>query len=377
MARGLTVRKKKKVSLTKTQAGLINAKYFGEEPVLKEGYSQSDYIGALNWYTYMCSSTEARKFIEEFLKETDLNTELRKFKKVPDVWVPNTAAWVARMLSRGMPLADSSFEYMMEEIKKSFNKIPSNENTKKEKKPLAPVISIQDRMREKANDIIGEIESIVDDRENQPEFSLYNWLKEQDIPAAYAKHIVDFYTPVMIEYLEVEEGKDKDLNEAYAYLKKRQLAKEIKFFMMLVDDATRYGEVTKKVRKPRKPKSIPVAKKIKSLKYQKEDTNYKIASVNPEKIIGAKELWTFNTKYKVLTVFRALNREGLQVKGTSIINYDESNSHTKRTGRKPEYFVDRALNGGKIVLRKLMDEMDKETALAHRINDNTILLRVM
>jgi hypothetical protein len=146
--------------------------------------------------------------------------------------------------------------------------------------------------------------------------------------------------------------------------------------MMLVDDATRYGEVTKKVRKPRKPKSIPAAKKIKSLKYQKEDTNYKIASVDPEKIIGATELWTFNTKYKVMTVFRALNREGLQVKGTSIINYDEQNSHTKRTGRKPDYFVERVLKGGKIVLRKLMDEMDKETTLAHRINDNTILLRV-
>jgi hypothetical protein len=77
-----------------------------------------------------------------------------------------------------------------------------------------------------------------------------------------------------------------------------------------------------------------------------------------------------------LTVFRAIDRGGLQVKGTSIINYDEKNSFTKRTGRKPEEYLKKVLEGGKIVLRKLMDDM-KEAPLAYRINENTILLRII
>jgi hypothetical protein len=128
---------------------------------------------------------------------------------------------------------------------------------------------------------------------------------------------------------------------------------------------------------PRKPRAISVEKKLKNFKFQKEDNTFKIASVNPEKVIGAQELWTFNTKYKTLTVFRALDRGGLQVKGTSIINYDEATSVTKRTGRKPEVYVDKVLNGGKIVLRKLMDELKNDAPLAYRINENTILLKVV
>jgi hypothetical protein len=50
---------------------------------------------------------------------------------------------------------------------------------------------------------------------------------------------------------------------------------------------------------------------------------------------------------------------------------------TKRTGRKPEYFIDKVLNGGKIVLRKLMDEAKGEAPLAFRINENTIILKVV
>jgi uncharacterized protein YehS (DUF1456 family) len=76
-------------------------------------------------------------------------------------------------------------------------------------------------------------------------------------------------------------------------------------------------------------------------------------------------------------VFRALDRGGLQVKGTSIINYDEKISSTKGTGRQTEKIVQTILNGGKITLRKLMDELKGNQSLQFRINENTILLKVV
>jgi hypothetical protein len=145
----------------------------------------------------------------------------------------------------------------------------------------------------------------------------------------------------------------------------------------MIDDIQRYGNVTKKVRKPSKPRTISMEKKLKSLKYQKENNDYKIASINPEKIIGAQELWTFNTKYKIVTVFRAIDRGGLQVKGTSIINYDEKTSMSKGTGRKPEIVLDKIQSSGKIVLRKLMEGLKADKALQARINENTVLMKVI
>ena len=145
----------------------------------------------------------------------------------------------------------------------------------------------------------------------------------------------------------------------------------------IISDAERYGNVAKKTRKPRKPRAISIERKLKSFVYQKEDKEFKIASVNPEKIIGATELWTINTKYKLMTVIRALDRGGLQIKGTTIINVDENNSFTKRMGRKPEYFINKIQNSGKIVLKKVMDESKYDAPLSIRINENTILLRIM
>jgi hypothetical protein len=236
--------------------------------------------------------------------------------------------------------------------------------------------SIQDRMRDRQSDIIGDIEELLD-LDNKNELNLYDWLKGKAIPATYCQAIVDYYTPWLDELIQAYEGGDQQLKEAYSHMNRKELKERIVFFNKMINDVQRYGNVTKKVRKPSKPRAVSMEKKLKSLKYQKENNEYKIASINPEKIIGAQELWTFNTKYKIVTVFRALDRGGLQVKGTSIINYDEKTSLSKGTGRKPEIVLDKLQNSGKIVLRKLMEELKTDKTLQIRINENTVLMKVV
>jgi hypothetical protein len=67
----------------------------------------------------------------------------------------------------------------------------------------------------------------------------------------------------------------------------------------------------------------------------------------------------------------------LDIKGNSIINYDEENSFSKRTSKNSKEFIDKVLKGGKIILRKLMDELDKNVNLMYRFNENTVLLKVV
>jgi hypothetical protein len=369
--RQLIARTKKKVRTTKTETYLINHKYLGDEPIFKPQFSEAEYARALNWYNSMSTVNEAREYIETYLKNVGRVEEAKKFKSVSDTWIPLTAAWIARMIGRGIKVSDKSKQYMENKFLETLS-LRCSVSEKVE--TTTNVISIQDRIRDRTSDIIGDIEELIDKNE---EGFLYEWLKSNEIPATYAPRIVAYYTPVLSELLEALEGADKQLNEAYSHYNKNQLEERVLFFNTIIEDAERYADTTKKIRKPRKPRAVSVEKKLKNFKYQKEDNTYKIASINPEKIIGAQELWTFNTKYKLLTVFRAIDRGGLQVKGASIINYDENNSVTKRTGRKPEVYVDKVLNSGKIVLRKLMDELKLDASLAHRINENTILLKVV
>lgn len=370
----LIKRRPKITRTTRSEQYIINKKHLGDEPVFTKPLTKLQYMEALNWYNYMCSASEAKEFIITYLKNLGRVVDAKKIKSVPDNLVPTTVAWICRLLSRGYQLPTDAAEYVNERINQTYKyaQEPKVESDK-------PVVSIQDRMRERAHDILGDIEGMIDDYiyENV-EFSLYEWLQSNNIPAAYATSIISKMSPVLGELIEAYEGKDEQLKEGYRHLKKSEIKKLVTFYNTLIEDAERYSSNTKKVQKARKPRTVSVEKKIKNLKYQKEDATYKIASVSPEKIIGAMELWTFNTKYKTITRLTAIDRGGLQVKGTSITNYDESSSITRSVGRtKPEPILKRILEGGKLVLRKVLDEVKTEKPLAYRINENTILLRVV
>lgn len=372
---GLIKRKPKAIRVTKSEAYIVNKKHLGDEPVFTKPLTKIDYMNALNWYNYMCSNSEAKEYIITYLKNLGRVAEAKKFKSVPDSLVPTTVAWVCRLLSKGYKLPTDTKEYIEERIKDSYKYIKETDETDSPKQ----TVSIQDRMKERAHDILGEIEGMIDDYiyEDQ-EFSLYNWLQSNEIPAAYATNIIAKLSPVLNELLEAYEGKCEQLKEGYRHYKKPDLKKLISFYNTLIEDAERYSSNTKKVRTARKPRTVSVEKKIKNLKFQKEDATLKIVSVSPENVIGAMELWTYNTKYKVFTRFVAIDRGGLQIKGTSITNFDEHNSISRSVGRKePTEFLKRILEGGKIVLRKVLDELKTEKPLAYRINENTILLRVV
>jgi hypothetical protein len=147
---------------------------------------------------------------------------------------------------------------------------------------------------------------------------------------------------------------------------------------MIVEDADRILTNTKAVRKPRKKKVLSVDKRVSRVKYQKEDTELKLVSIPPAKILGAQELWTYNTKYNFLSVYRASGEAGLDVKGTTLLDYDEKASYFKKLGRRPAEHLANIIGTTKGRLKKTMDEIKADAQSVNgRINENTILLRVV
>lgn len=372
----LIQRRQKTVRVSRSEQYLVNFKYLGDEPLPADYSENQDGLGkALNWYNYMATKEEARGYIKDYLEKNNRKADAKALSKVSDTWIPTTAAWVCRMLELGCKVPTASHEFLASELSRALGKA-----TPEAEKPLsdareAPKPTVQDRIREKTSEIIGDIEEQLD-LSHYEGFSLYNWLKAREIPASYMGAVVAHYSPWLADLIEAYEG-ESQLKEAYSYLSRKELKERIVFFNQLIEDAEKYAGVAKKTRAPRKPRTVSATKKLKSFKFKKEDNDYKIASINPEKVLGAQELWAFNTKTKALTVFRAIDRGGLQVKGTSITGFDEKSSATKKTGRKPEIYIEKVMNGGKIVLRKLMDEIKTGAPLQERMNEHTILLKVI
>jgi len=358
-------RTKKVKRATKSDTYLVNWKYLGEEP--KNVTTKVELLRALTWYNYMTENEEARQYIKDYFKTDKLMQKI--VDRIPESKIPLTAAWLCRIATnQNRDLEPNEWVRVNNDIKVAVGYYVEEKPKKVVDKP-----SIQERVKDRLSDIIGDIEVLIDS--NTP-FSLYDWLKKNEIPAMYANKIGDYYGPIWGELTMAQT--DPAIAEGYKHLTAKQLKEKIAFYLNLLNDCERYGDNTKKARAPRKKKAPSTEKLLKFFTYQKESNEYKLQSVDPATIIGAQELWTFDSKYNKLTVFRARGPAGLSISRTAISGFDVDSSLTKRIGRNTEETLKKVLSGGKITLRKLMDEIKSEpTAFTDRINKTSILLKVV
>jgi len=355
--------KPKPVRKTRSEQYLVNVKYLGDEPTATQIGNST--IRSLNWYNAMCSKEEAREYMASYLAAHNRKEDLQRLKKVSDTWLPLTACWLSRM-SLAVPMvaqANNWDSQINEFLKEAFTHL----EVEKKSMAVADKPSIQDRIKERGYDIIGDIEEMIDKEDS---FSLYDWLKKNEIPAMYAAKILEYYTPWLGELVNAYEGKV----DGYDKWSKKELKQRIVFFGKMLEDASKYGSVAKKTKATRKPKPVSTDKLVKNVKFQKESNEHKIASVTPNSIIGAQILWTFNTKYNTLSVFNAMGPSGLNIRGTTIVDFDESTSRSIKIGRKTNDRIEAVLKGGKIILKRMIEEM--ENPANGRLNENTILLKV-
>jgi hypothetical protein len=206
---------------------------------------------------------------------------------------------------------------------------------------------------------------------------MLNLLKAVEAKAAHCRIIKDFYSKDLAELNELASGKaDEQLREGYSHRSKKQIKNLIAFYQEIMSACDMLSQEAKVNRKPRAKKSVPAEKLVAKLKYKKTDEALKLVSVNPTDIIGAKELWVFNTKTRKLGRYVAEEYKELGVKGTSLTGYNETLSVCK-TLRKPEEKLKEFKAAGKVQLRKFLDDINAtDTMMNGRFNEETILLKV-
>lgn len=358
--------KKKKPRLSRAAAKIADSRHLGQEPVFSKDQDMSmmDMIKALNWYNYMLTRNEGVPFIFDYYKTRD-KKRYAALKKVDDRYINLTMCWVARLVDRGerVPASDiAKIDVSTDEIIAKYTRAPEPTTEK--------VVVLIDRAKERESEIIGDIEEMID----KSSVAVYDYLTQNSIPKQYANKIIEYYTPILTELNAALEGKDAVLKEGYKSYKKPQLRALIALFESIIADCDKYAENKKIVRKPRAKKKVSIEKKVARVQYMERFDEMQLVSKSPECIIGAKELWIFDARYKNLYHF--VSDTGFEVKGTTLLNVNEDLTQGKKVGRKSKEFVDRVLNDGKIALRKLMGDIKSNPFKPNgRINKNMLILK--
>lgn len=352
---------------------IIDSKHLGLEPKLTAVKSRKDtpFMEALNWYSSMNDHRDAKKYLIDWMKGNGYTAnEVAALRNIKDCWMPTTAAWIARMNTNGTFIGTDIISIVRKRIDETIVKYATETEEDLAVKAKTEDDAAKSRAQKMIDALFEQAESLVDEWMNGGQVSFYDFLKKHDVSKQNANMLHDFYAPILAD---LNTG-DSQLKEAYG----RKLKATIAFYQGIVDDCQRYVGNKKKAAAPRKPrvkKAVPVSKLVSNVKYQKEDPALKLQSVSPENLIGAKQVWLYNTKYRKLTVVNS--EAGLGVKGTTLTGFDETTSVGK-TLRKPEQQLAQVLTLARVPLKKFFAEIrSTEGNFNGRINENTVILKAL
>jgi len=320
-------------------------------------------------------------------------SQIESFKASSDWKCQITVGAIASCLLQGMPNQRADFnngkdtsEWLKNQIAPLITEGASQKQINKKEEALKsaqPRVTIQDRIREQAGAMCEEIDHAIDAFIQDPDsfdpkaLDILNLLRQKDAKAPQARYIASFYIRSQEELAELASGKaDPQLVEAYSHLPKKNVRKLIEFYKEISDACSMLSQEQKVNRKPRIKKAPSKEKMIAKVKYCKTDEKLKLVSINPIDVIGSKELWIYNTKSRKLGKYVAEDYRELAIKGTSIINFDESKSICK-TLRKPLDQLKDFKGAGKVALRKFLDDINAvDTKMNGRLNEDIVLLKV-
>ena len=339
-------------------------------------------------YGYFYDHKEAFGWAIPWVKKHRTASDLVDFKEAEDWRVNTTLGGLAKMHLAGAPLEEKYMKRLNDGIDDAIRAGAANRKATESALKTMPVKTAAEILNTRISDFIAEVEAVIDlyhdpkvwvDGEN---YSVFNELKKITAPKPLAQRVYDYYKPLFDEIDELITKKTPELVEGYGHLKTAKEKKDYwSFIKNILDDCQKYQNAqaatkVRAVRQPRAKKKIPVEKLVARVKYQKESAEYKLTSVDPANVIGATDVYIFNTKTRQLIQLVAASVDGFSIKGTTITNFSEASSWRK-TLRKPEDVLTSIGKTTKARVAKVFSELTTKPAPANgRLNEDMIILKV-
>jgi hypothetical protein len=343
------------------------------EPIVTEDNYTSELNSALTWYSAHFNEKQLLKFALEHFVITANKPAVLAISRATDSEVRQLAI-ICRLADREQYLTDKHKQFITDTADSLIKKYKVVKEKKEVVAAPSNVISIQQRMEEKAHDLAGEIEGAIDDFviNKKSDFSTKNYLLANSVAAPIAKRIGELFVKTSEELHAAIAGEDEQLVEGYSNFTKRELKKFAEFVDGIIADCQQQVQTAKATRAPRMRKAVPPSKVVSKMKFMREFAELGLRSCKPEDILSSTELWVYNTKYRKVQVYKA-DMGTLSVKGTTVIGFSIKESQTM-TLRKPEEFF-KGLSMGKRALNGALKKLTTKPSTPNgRINEECVLL---
>ena len=250
-------------------------------------------------------------------------------------------------------------------------------------KAAAPVLNIQDRIREQAGLMSEEIDYAIDSWITDPEafnpkdIKVVSLLRGKGVKGAQARYIKGFFANGLAELQELSSGNaDEQLKEAYKFASRKNIKKLIEFYESIAQACEQITAEAKVMKKPRAKKVKPAEELVKKIKFKMTDDKLGVTSVPAVGLIGAQAAIVYNAKTRKIGMYIAKTSAGLNVKGTSITEFTDKS--IQKTLRKPiEQLKDFKLQNTQRRVETWVGAIKAtDTMLNGRMNEEIMILKV-
>jgi hypothetical protein len=361
-------------------------KYTGPEPDWTvqptSEHRQSALMTAFGWYGYHYDKKIVKQLVLDWMMEHDAEHH-RAFGRVPESALPNTLGWVCRMNQRGLVLVARELDFVTDTISQHVNAAS----------PVTPAVTeisyidqnrvtIQDRLRAKAEEIAAELEGLYDDvirndgrvtADHRP----IAVIRGMNLPTQMISMIRDVWTARLEQLQAVQAGRDADLVEGYSNFSKIQIRNLVKLCEQVLADCASYVQIKRVEKRPRKAKAVSPEHRARKFRHITEFVELKLTGLSASKLIDASEAWLYDTKKRKLIHVVADTHIGtISIKNNMLLGLGEAESQQK-TLRRPADTLKALSAASKPNARRLFrDIKTTETVFNGRGTENLIILRV-
>ena len=229
-----------------------NTVFSGQEPKFNIELSKTQLILALNWYSQNRTNKDAEKYVADFFKKK-LKLDIGALVKD----CTSTFAYLCRIVYNGGQLSVRDQIWFDNEVQQIEKRLKVKKVKVVEVATIGNVISIQDRIREKSQECIGELEGQLDDyiaSDYKIDASPYGVMHTMNIKSVHVNRIVEVFKRRRIEFDAVLNTDDKELKEGYGNFSKPQLKKVVAWCDQVILDCMKVVGSAAENRKPRKRK---------------------------------------------------------------------------------------------------------------------------
>jgi hypothetical protein len=374
-----------KVSLKPLNPRSPDTKYVGLEPTWSVQPTEERFTAltrAFNWYNYFYGKKEAKEFVCTYLDVHERTKDAKKIRAMSDSQMRLTTGWLARMSLMGLQL-DEHEQIKLDNLIKELLAVKEEANIEVVVDETAPAkVTIQDRLREKVGECLGELEGLFDEfvtsgAKLTADYKPVVLMRSMNIAPQMVSVIKDRWSRKLAEFEDAVEGKDPDLAKAYDYMTKTQLKACVKFCELVLSDCGSYVQIKKVERKPRKVKPVSPEKKAAKFKIQAEFAELKLKSLPAAQLVDKSEAWLYDTKKrKLIHLVADEYAKVFTVKNNTVIGFSTVDT-VQKTLRKPAEQLKQMTSIGKPAARKYFKDIKAtEVAWNARGNENLIVLRV-